>query len=443
MFATPNMFGMPNNLKERCLFEANQISKRKFEAMLRGEKIMINTAALHFSISIIMLMLITSIVSAEEKTTLTPPELHANVAMQLEVYSGGDSTYVTAIPRAAENATVIRHACIEAEGELGKYIEYGLEIGAASCQRGGIMLMEAGVYYKPLPYLKMGLMKGHILRGFEIYEECINVTTAEKPVFAKKFSPCHPTGALIETDYDIDETMGIHVQFTYMNGVGGSFEDEHDINLGFQFRTPLQGLAVGGFYTDWQWNRSRFNNYYDSLSEQWVLETITDVYNGYRTGFGYNYDQFNVHLRGEYYLGKGFEDRFYSIEKVEDEGHHGRGSSGANDEYVLREVPFEDTKMKACFIEGGYCIDIGQPQLSYIQPYIQYQWWDQSANLDDDYVFSFLTFGVTLGIGPNDSKLRIEYQTPLSFPDENMSGLIPYSEEQAANRLIVRIQAGI
>ena len=393
---------------------------------------MINAKALHFSISTIMLMLITSIVSAEEKTTLTPPEIHADVVLQLEAYSGGDSTYVIAMPRAAENAYVIRHAVIEAEGELGNYIEYNIEIGAASCLGGGIMLMEAGVYYKPLPYLKMGFMKGHVLRGFEMYEGCVNLTTSEKPVYAKKYSPCHPTGAVIETDYDIDETMGIHTQFAYMNGTGGSFEDEHDINLGFQFRTPLRGLTVGGFYTDWQWSETKYND----------SGAIKNVYNGYRMGLGCNYDQFNVHLRGEYYIGKGFKDRFSYTEKVKT--YSGRGGSAGEDyEYVVHEVPFEDTEMRACFVEGGYRIDIGQPQLSYIQPYIQYQWWDQSANLDDDYVFSFLTLGVTLGIGPNDSKLRIEYQTPLSFPDENKSGLIPYSKEQAANRLIVRIQAGI
>ena len=99
--------------------------------------------------------------------------------------------------------------------------------------------------------------------------------------------------------------------------------------------------------------------------------------------------------------------------------------------------------MRAYFIEGGYRVNTGRAQFSYIQPYVQYQWWNQAANLDDDYVFSFLTFGLTFGIGSNESKLRVEYQTALAFPDDNKSGLIPYSEEQAADQLIVRLQTGI
>ena len=306
---------------------------------------------------IIIPVLAVSAISGED---FFMPEFHVDIALQLEVYKGGDSTYVFALDRAGVNTFTIRHATMGAEGKLGDYIEYNMEAGVASCQRGGFMLMEAGVFYKPLPYLKTGLIKGHILRGFEMYEECVNLLTAEKAVFAKKYSPCHPTGFVIETDYDINKTMGLHAQLGYMSGTGGTFEDEHDINLGFQFRTPIQGLSIGGFYTDWQWHVDEY--VFDPESMKMMLNR--DIYNGYRSGFSYNFDEFDVHLRGEYYIGKGFKDR------------------------VDTTMSFEDMEMNAFFIEGGYSFDIGHEQISYIQPYVQYQWWDQAANLDGDYILS-------------------------------------------------------
>ena len=143
-----------------------------------------------------------------------------------------------------------------------------------------------------------------------------------------------------------------------------------------------------------------------------------DIYNGYRSGFSYNFDEFDVHLRGEYYIGKGFKDR------------------------VDTTMSFEDMEMNAFFIEGGYSFDIGHEQISYIQPYVQYQWWDQAANLDGDYILSLVTFGANFGIGANDyTRLKIEYQTCVTFPDDGV--IIPYNGDQHADLMIVRFQAGI
>jgi hypothetical protein len=247
-----------------------------------------------------------------------------------------------------------------------------------------------------------------------MYEECVNLLTAEKPVFAKKYSPCHPTGFVMETDYDINKTMGIHAQLGYMSGTGGTFDDEHDINLGFQFHTPIQGLSIGGFYTDWQWHVDEY--VFDPESMEMVLDR--DIYDGYRAGFGYNFDEFNIHLRGEYYSGKGFKDR------------------------VDTTMSFEDMEMNAFFIEAGYSFNIGHEQLSYIQPYIHHQRWNQAVNLDGDYILSLVTFGANFGIGANDhARLKIEYQTCATFPNDGV--IIPYGENQHADRMIVRFQIGI
>jgi hypothetical protein len=347
--------------------------------------------------------------------------------------------------KSAVNSSIIRHAIFEAEGFIKNYVEYNLEVGMAACQSGGFMVMEAGVFYKPLQYLKIGIMKGHVLRGFEMYEGCVNVLSSEKPIYALKFSPCHPIGGVIETDYSFNETMGIHAQLAVMDGTGGTLEDEHDINLGLYFRTPMRGLTVAGFYSDIQWNNlyTRVDTIIISgrhvprgMDPPQEVAFIQEkaIYNGYRTGLGYSYDQRNTHIRGEFYTGKAFKDL------LDFEYYRNIWADSSNDAKI-RNAPFEEMKMNAFFMEGGYKIKTGAEQLPYVQPYIHYQWWDQAAHLDGDYIHSLLTFGANFGLADKHTRLRVEYQATLTFAND---GAFPnYSEGQQANRFMVRIQAGL
>ena len=339
---------------------------------------------------LIMQSLNISDISAEE---LPLPEFHSEVTLQSEMYFGDDDTISGYL--VPDNKFVIRHAVIEAVGKLGNYIEYDMEIGSATCVGAGnqILLMEAGLFIKPLDFLKAGIMKGHIMRGFELHDECVHLITAEKPRFSFTFSPCHPTGLVIETDYDFTDAMGISAQLAYLDGATGTFDDEHDINLGLTFRTPIEGLSFGGFYTDWQQD----------------FEFDGEPDNGLRTGFGFDMNKFDAHLRGEYYLGKGFYSNYENVSS-------------------------KDLEMNAFYIEGAYMVKTGSNILPYVQPYVMYQSWDKASNVDGDYVYSYLTTGMSFGLGEYDAKLRIEYETPISAPDD---------APEEARKLVIRIQGGI
>ena len=374
-----------------------------------------------FSTLVVTLVLSGGVVSAEE-SKLTKPEIHADIAIQMEVYSEGDSIIYLGTVKSAQNAYVLRHATIEVEGMLSDHIEYNMEIGTATCQGTlmGFQIMEAGIFYKPYDFMKVGFMKGHIMRGFTLMEGCIELVPSEKPRFAKIMCPCHPMGAVVETDYSFDETTGITAQFAYLNGDGNnSIDDEHDINFGLIFHTPLPGLSVSGYYNDRSWEAFDDN------------EVDVKSYEGYRTGFGFNYDAHNAHLRSEYY--------------------HGRGFDGG---------PVDSVKMDALLAEVAYTFNFKQKKLPYIQPYIAYEWWDmfsnassevqegvgnreqeQETSTDNDYVCSVIAFGVSMGLGSSDAKLRIEYKVPLAFADSKYGHALV--EDDEASRLLVRLQIGI
>ncbi|MCK4233091.1 hypothetical protein KAX75_01570, partial [candidate division WOR-3 bacterium] len=157
---------------------------------------------------ILVLFILLVIFSPIYAQDLSISEIHATVAMQSEFYFGEDDTILGY--QVPNNKFATRYAAIELEGELGKYVVYNLEMGTATCLGPGaaVNMMEAGIFFKPINFLKMGIMRGHIMRGFELYEGCMDVLTAEKPRFFKTFAPCHPTGAVMDLDYDFTETVG-------------------------------------------------------------------------------------------------------------------------------------------------------------------------------------------------------------------------------------------
>jgi hypothetical protein len=391
---------------------------------------------------LIVLNLVSSVSAGDENTAgdIELPEVRAVVVLQAELYSNGDSAYFAALERPANNTFTIRDAKVVLEGVYRDHLEYNLEIGSASCLEGGFMIMEAGVMLKPLPHLKAGMTKGHVLRGFEMAAECVELLTAEKPLFAKKFSPCHPLGFTVEYERDFGEYSGLLAQLVLAEGAGGTIEDEHDINLGIEYRTPIKGLAVAGSCTFWRWNAPYSvkdsvptpGGGRDDYDYFWVPNK--QIYDGYRATFGLDYNANNLSLRGEGYIGKGFKDLL-------DIPYYAEIWADSTNNAKITGAPFEDLEMKAFYVQAGYSFPVAGDNIEYVQPYVQYQWWNQAANLDGDYRSSFLTFGVDIGIGPGSTRCKIEYQTCLAYANE---GALPgYSEDDQADRIIMRMQVGI
>jgi hypothetical protein len=332
-----------------------------------------------------------------------PPQLGAQITIQGQRFNGDHLNNPLTGYTVPESKFAIRHATIEAVGTIGEYIEYNIEAGSATCLGSGqFQLMEAGVFYKPIESMRVGLMKGHMLRGFELREECVEVLTAEKPRFAKTFSPCHPTGAVVDLDYDFGGSMGLTAQFAYLNGeLTQNLDDEHDMHLGVIFRTPYPGLSVGGYYND----------------VKKVFVAPDEKGKGHRMGLGADFDAHNILFRGEYYLLKGFTN----LTCYEDPAHT-----------IL--VDHEDLEMNAFYVQGGYTFNTNLEPLPYLRPYMRYQSWDKASNADGDHVFSYVTMGITVGLDEGMHTLfRVDYETPITTPDEL---------EEDASLLIVRLQTG-
>ena len=368
------------------------------------------------------------------------PSVHLELVLQAESFFNGDSTYFAGMERFAENGYTIREAKVIVEGSYQQLMEYNLEIGSAACTDGGFMVMEAGILLSPHPYWKAGITKGHVLRGFEMYHECVHLLTAEKPVFAKKYSPCHPLGVTIEFEDDFGKYSGLLAQLVIAEGSGGTLQDECDINMGVHYRTPLQGLTLAGSYTFLKWNApySRkdsvpdLNGVRDSYEYFWVEEK--EVYNGYRAIAGIDFNTHHIQARSEVYLGKGFKDLL-------DIPYYADQWADSSNIAKTTKAPFEDLKMAAFLIQAGYTIPTQLGQISSLQPYIQYQWWDQATHLEGDYQSAFLTFGMNFVIGPGNAKLRIDYQHCLDFANDG--GLPQYGKDQQSNRLLARLQLSI
>jgi len=368
------------------------------------------------------------------------PTVHVEMAIQAESYSGGDSTYAFGFARLAETGFTIREAKAIIEGNYENYLEYNLEFGSASCLDGGFMVIEAGLMLNLSSDWKAGITKGHVLRGFEMYDECVQLLTAEKPVFAKKFSPCHPLGFAVEFDKDLGEHSGIFTQLVIAEGSGGTLDDEHDINLGIHYRTPLPGLTLAAGYDFWRWNAPY--NTKDSIptpggarDDYTVFWTEhKQIYDGHRAIAGLRYNDHNLELQGEVFLGKGFKDAL-------DIPYYADIWADSSSTAKTVGAPFEDLEMNAVMVQAGYSLPLESERFTYLQPYVQYQWWDQAANLEGDYRSSFLTVGINVGLGPGDARFKMDYQTCLGFANDG--GLPGYGEDQQADRLLIRLQVGI
>ena len=330
-----------------------------------------------------------------------PPELHASITVQAEFYGDGAPLLTSFGP--GVNRYALRHVAFEILGRVGEHVEYNLEAGVATCMGGGnIKLMEGGVYYRFSPALRLGVMQGHVFRGFELRQECVQVLTAEKPVWAKTFAPCHPMGVVCDFAVDLEGHMEIEGQIGYLNGADSTLDREHDANMGLIFRTPVEGLSVAGYYNDVELDLG--------YSDEWELLHG----NGYRAGVGANYDAHNVFLQGEYYTGRGFE----------------RGVAVGADQ---TSVGPEDHEMVAYYLEGAYTIATGFDPVPSVQPYVRYQVWDRASNGPEDLEYTYITAGVTIALGNGNCSLKIDYEAPISTPQD--------AAEKEASRFVVRLQA--
>ncbi len=339
------------------------------------------------------------------------PKIFADVTMQAEKFYGDHFNsfigYTTPVNRYS-----VRHAKIGVMGSIGEHIEYEVAAGSATCLAGGqFTLMDAEIFYKPFEFLRLGFIKGEIMRGFEFREECVNVLTAEKPRFATTIAPCHPTGAAVDFDYSFSGPTGLSVQFAYLNGtVTQNLDDEKDINLGVIFHTPYQGLSIGGFYNDIR------KNY--GPDEDFVM--VNDK--GQRMGFGLDYDADNILFRGEYYLLKGYYNNPFV-------------NTCYRDDAQTQYIPSADLEMDAFYIEGGYTLNTNLESLPSIRPYLRYQSWDKASNAAGDNIYAYVTVGVSLVLDEHHQTLfRIDYDTPVTTPD---------NVDKDSELLIIRFQTSI
>ena len=383
--------------------------------------------------ALLLLIMFLPTIGILNATELKLPEIHVDIVMQMETSFGDDvvvqdsscqGSFEKTLYKVPDSKFTVRSAMIEVIGKFGKSIEYNIEFGVSVCpfsgEATGFVLKEAGVFYKPFEWIRLGLMKGHIMRGFEIHQCCTEVLTVEKPHSSAAFiGQCHATGAVVEADYDISETMGFSTQLAFLNGFKGeSFDKEYDRNIGLILRTPLSGLSICGYYNDIKQDLGK--------TDPITFEPIYEKTN--RMGLGAEFDFHNIFVRGEYYTGKGFP-----------------GSTVPDTVKTAK-----DLKMNAFYIEGAYTIKTNWDKIPYIQPYAMYQSWNKASNVKgyywdigatqivehiycDDFVSSYFTAGITLGLDEKHTKLKIDYEVPVDVPD---------NEFNEAKKLTIRIQSG-
>lgn len=340
----------------------------------------------------------------------TPPEVHVAMAMQYENF-GKEGPQLATSFGPGKDRFAVRHAALEISGAFGPRWEYSLEAGTATCAGGtGFMLMEAGAFYRIAEPLSIGLMKGHILRGFELHDECTDVLTAEKPLWSQTFAPCHPTGAVGEIDISLPAGMRLEGQLALLNGgADGTLEDEHSVNIGLLLRAPRKGLSVGGFFNPVKEATGEF----DPVTWEPFHEE------GYRFGLGLDFAGETLSFRSEYYRGRCFS------------AGNGMGAMPLDD-----SISPGDHEMKAFYIETGYRIPIGRVSIPAVQPYARYQYWDRFSNSEENYGVDYLTAGVTVSLAETAGILRFEYETPVDTPGIILGTAV----EEEAGRFIVRMQ---
>ncbi|MCK4595011.1 hypothetical protein KAU45_10950 [bacterium] len=325
------------------------------------------------------------------------PTLGGNVMLQYYHYLGEDDPDLGyCVP---SNRFAARHAVIGVNGELGEYIEYGAEFGVATCAGSGgddatVKNKEAEIFFKPIEWLGLGIARGHVMRGFMGKQECYDMPLCEKPHFFFTYGQCHMFGAQVWAKPMFTDEIGISLELGYYNGVAGTVDIESNTLGGLWVHLPY-GVTVGGHYENVVVDYD-FDGDYDDV---------------WRASAGLRWEQWGIHLQGEYYLGTGFNANYGTVEPA-------------------------DLERNAYYVQAAYDILTGFDVLPYVQPHIRYESYDQGVNADDDldHTYSWLTAGISVGLGSSDAALKIDY-------DYNLTEERDY-EAKAADAIYVRLQAG-
>ena len=343
----------------------------------------------------------------ERETPWSLPELQASVVLDAISIEDDRTTSATTFYPATDRFYV-REASLEVTGRYGDRLSYEITAGTAACQgTAQFQLLEAGVLYDLAPALQVGFTKGHVVRGFAMYEECIEQLAAEKPVFNGVLSPCHPTGFVAEWQADLGSDWSAFTQLAALNGSAGTLEHESDLNLGTIVQTPLSPLAVSLYA-----NRIEFlTGDYD----QWGQQTSAD---GNRWGAGCRWHEGPLQAQVEHYWACGFPAQVI-----------GPASNLLTDQERLDH--FADWKMRAWYAQLGLAVATGWQSLPDILPYVRFQSWNRDVSGSGDSVAEYLTLGVVSALAGDKASLRFEYERQMTTPA---------GSQEEADRLIARIQ---
>lgn len=281
----------------------------------------------------------------------------------------------------------IRKAALNFTGTLNKKTTYAIEMAVSTCTGPGdtFRLAEAEIVYNFAEFLQAGIKQGHIMRGFCFYTECSQRLTMEKPWFQKTFAACHPLGLTGQGYFNLPWQSGLQYQVAVLNGLNGTFEDEHDILAALMYDTPLMGLAASASFSH------TAARYYDQAYQSFYDD-------GYRWGIGAQYRNYNVWATSEYYYGKGFTDA--------------------------------SQEMAACYAQAGYGFELPFKWLQKIQPWIKYEIWDKNSNNSKAGEFVYFDTGVNFHLS-SQTMIKAAYSELLDKPD---------SELQTPHSLTIRLQ---
>ncbi len=321
-------------------------------------------------------------------------ELGGQLVLQYSGYYGDENVEEGFV--LSDDEFMVRKAAISLHGTYGDHISFEMEFGSERCPfstSDDVRVLEGSIFFEPSEQFKIGYSRGHVLRGYQLAHDCTDLLAGEKVRWGKAIGACHPTGVQAEFDTDFSAGGGLTLQLSYNNGpTTDSLDDEHDFNIGVNYRSPVDGLFFTGFFTD--------------LETDFNLDQKVDT--GSRIGFGSRFDRNNFIIGGEYYIIDGVSSPFEDIES-------------------------DDLEMRAYYVETAYRFPM-DGIIAYVQPYIRFQSWDKGYNAGGNHEHKYLDSGLNMGISGYDAFFRLEYQTRIDEPDGVMD------EE---DKLIVRLQLNL
>jgi hypothetical protein len=312
-------------------------------------------------------------------------DYHSTIMLDAKFFSGdnaNDDSY------ANSNRFQIRKASFGLEGEINQEIEYALEFGVSTCtgSSANVQISEAVLMYKLFKNTKIGFQQGHILSSFANKTECPARLTLDKPDFIKTFGDCHPFGFVVN-NYTALGDFALESELSFSNGTNTTINGEKQYNVALMLETPLNGLSLITAYNGVK------KGYYNNLAE-------TVIHDGYRVSGGMNYEQQNIWLTAEYFTGKAFVSK--------------------------------DQKMNAWYAQAGYDIPVNQGKIKSLQPYIQYQQWDQNSDSSLSANKDLMEAGINLKMSEY-TKIRLGYILITEDPENSA---------KSPDSFVVRLQTG-